>query len=186
MSRNSARRHARTLHARAVASDGFTLLEMIFITAVIGLLSAMAVPTVFRSRMAANETSAVGTLRSVHTAQLTYTLTCGFGLFASSFTALGLPAGDGFLPDDLTSSPTPLKSGYKYTLQEGPSGLSGLADCHGEPISTEYYVTAEPFSIGGTGYRAFGSNQASTIWQDTTGLPPAEPFVAGGTVTPIE
>ena len=67
---------------RAKACEGFTLLEVIFITAVIALLSAIAIPTVFRSRLAANETSAVGTMRAIHTGVLTHSLTCGFGLFA--------------------------------------------------------------------------------------------------------
>src|SRR5262245_21736534 len=83
--------------------DGYTLLELIFICAVISLLPGIAVPTVFRSKLAANETAAVGTLRTVHTGQLTYTLTCGYGLYASSFTNLGNPTGEGFLPVDLTS-----------------------------------------------------------------------------------
>jgi type II secretory pathway pseudopilin PulG len=166
--------------------DGFTLLEVIFITAVIALLSAIAIPTVFRSRLAANETSAIGNLKAVHTAQLTYSLTCGYGLFASDFTALGGPTGDEFLPPDLTSSPTPLKSGYRYVLAPGPSGPSGLVDCNGAAISTDYYVTAEPVTIGGSGNRAYASNQAHIIWMDTTGAPPAEPFVPVGTVSPIQ
>jgi prepilin-type N-terminal cleavage/methylation domain-containing protein len=166
--------------------QGFTLLELIFTCAVIGLISAIAVPTVFRSKLAANETSAVGTLRSVHTAQLTYTLTCGYGLYASSFTDLADPAGDGFLPADLTASPTPRKSGYDYDLQPGPSGVSGLVDCNGAATATEYYVTATPQSVGSTGNRAFASNQGSVIWQDSTGVAPVEPFDAVGTVSPIE
>ena len=78
------------------------MLEVIFITAVIGLLSAIAVPTVFRSRMAANETAAFSTVRSIHTAQLTFALTCGYGNYGAQFTDLGNPNnGDGYLPTDL-------------------------------------------------------------------------------------
>ena len=90
------------------AQGGFTLIEVIFVTALIGLVSAIAVPTVFRSKLAANETSAVGTLRLVHTAQLTFTLTCGYGLYAGSFPDLADPAGEGFLPTDLTAAPQPI------------------------------------------------------------------------------
>ena len=167
------------------SSAGFTLIEVIFVTALIGLLSAIAVPTVFRSRMAANETSAFSTVRSIHTAQLTYALTCGYGNYASQFTDLGNPNGDGYLPTDLTATVTPLKSGYNYTLQPGPNGPSGFTDCNGNATSLDYYVAAEPASIGGTGRRAFASNQAHVIWQDLMGVAPVEPFTAGGTITPM-
>lgn len=168
------------------AQGGFTLIEVIFVTALIGLVSAIAVPTVFRSKLAANETSAVGTLRLVHTAQLTFTLTCGYGLYAGSFPDLADPAGEGFLPTDLTAAPQPIKSGYTYDLQPGPSGPSGLADCHGAPTATEYYVSAVPQTVGGTGNRAFASNHNSVIWQDVTGVAPVEPFAAGPTIEPIQ
>lgn len=168
------------------SSQGFTLLELIFTCAVIGLIAAIAVPTVFRSKLAANETSAVGTMRSVHTAQLTFTLTCGYGLYASSFTSLADPTGDGFLPSDLTASPTPVKSGYDYDLQPGPSGVSGLVDCNGADTATEYYVTATPQAVGNTGNRAFASNQGSVIWQDATGVAPIEPFEEDGFVSAIQ
>jgi hypothetical protein len=136
--------------------------------------------------MAANETSAVGTLRTVATAQLTYTLTCGYGLYASSFTDLGDPGGDGFLPFDLTSSPTPQKSGYKYELLPGDAGPSGLVDCHGSPTALGYYVTTIPTGVGSTGTRGFASNHVNAIWQDSTGVAPIEPFESLGTVTPLD
>ena len=172
--------------ARLGAAEGFTLVELIFVCAVISILAAIAVPTVFRSKLAANETAAVGTLRTVHTGQLTYTLTCGYGLFASSFIDLGDPAGDGFLPPELTASVEPHKSGYKYLLEPGPTGVSGLIDCHGAPTALDYYVRAVPIGVGTTGVRGFASNQGIAIWQDSTGDPPIEPFEPGPTVSAIE
>lgn len=168
------------------SAEGFTLLEVIFVTALIGLLSAIAVPTVFRSRMAANETAAFSTVRSVHTAQLTYALTCGYGNYASQFPDFANPAGDGYMPVDLTGSATPLKSGYNYVLQPGPNGPSGFTDCNGNATALDYYISAEPASIGGTGRRAFASNQGHVIWQNLMGLAPAEPFTAGPTISPME
>jgi type IV pilus assembly protein PilA len=166
--------------------QGFTLLEMIFVTAIIALLAAIAIPTVFRSKLAANETSAIGTLRTIQTGQLTYTLTCGFGLYAASFPDLADPGSDGFLPPDLTVSPTPMKSGYKYELLPGGSGLSGLTDCHGNSTATEFYVSAVPIAVQDTGNRGFATSHDNTVWQDLTGLAPSEPFLAAGTVTAIE
>jgi hypothetical protein len=116
-----------------------------------------------------------------------YAFTCGAGLYAPSFPALvGAPGEDGFLPPDLTASPTPSKSGYRLGLVEGPSGLTTIVDCNGDQTVSEYYVTAEPLTIGTTGNRAFASDEGHVIWQDVTGVPPAEPFTETATVTPIQ
>jgi type II secretory pathway pseudopilin PulG len=176
----------RTRRSRIGGSDGFTLLELIFICAVIGLLSAIALPTVFRSRMAANETSAYGAIRTVHVAQLTYALTCGYGNYASQFPDLGHPNGDGYLGVDLTYNASPLKSGYNFILQPGQNGLSGFTDCNGAGTTTDYYVSATPVAFGNSGRRAFASNQGQTIWQDRTGIAPVEPFVVAGSVMMME
>ena len=172
---------------RVYSSAGFTLLDTIFVVALIGLLSAIAVPTLLRSRAAANETAALATLRSVHTGALSYAISCGAGLWPASFPVLADPTGiGGFLPPDLTAAATPAKSGYTYTLEPGPAGLSGLVDCNGNPVSLDYYITAVPLDFGNTGSRAFASNEAHVIWQDTMGTAPTEPFTTGGTVAPIQ
>jgi prepilin-type N-terminal cleavage/methylation domain-containing protein len=177
----------RSGHARISSSKGFTLLDMIFVIALIGLLSAIAVPTLLRSRAAANETATLATIRVVHTGALSYALSCGAGLWPADFPALADPAGiQGFLPPDLTAVASPMKSGYTYTLQPGPVGIAALLDCNGKAVALDYYVTAAPIDFGNTGSRSFASNEGHVIWQDTTGTPPPEPFTAGGTIKPIE
>jgi type II secretory pathway pseudopilin PulG len=168
------------------SSKGFTLLDTIFVIALIGLLSAIAVPTLLRSRAAANETAALGTMRSVHTGALSYALSCGAGLWPASFPAMADPAGiSGFLQPDLTAAASPIKSGYTYTLQPGPIGLAAVADCNGNAVSLDYYITAVPLDFGNTGSRAFASNEGHVIYQDTMGVAPPEPFTPGGTISPI-
>ena len=172
---------------RIGSSKGFTLLDMIFVIALIGLLSAIAVPTLLRSRAAANETATLATIRVVHTGALSYALSCGAGLWPPDFPALADPAGvQGFLPPDLTAAASPMKSGYTYGLKPGPSGLAPLLDCNGKAVALDYYVTAVPIDFGNTGGRAFASNEGHVIWQDTMGVAPPEPFTPGATVSPIE
>ena len=172
---------------RFCSSEGFTLLDTIFVVALIGLLSAIAVPTLLRSRTAANETATIASLRMVHTGALSYAISCGAGLWAANFQALADPTGiGGFLPPDLTAVASPTKSGYTYTFQPGPNGLAAQPDCNGNPVALDYYVTAVPVDFGNTGSRAFASNEGHVIWQDPTGVAPVEPFATAGTVAPIQ
>jgi type IV pilus assembly protein PilA len=169
------------------SSEGFTLLDMIFVVALIGVLAAIAAPALLRSRQAANEAATLASLRVVHTGQLGYALSCGAGLWAASFPALGDPGGGiGFLQPDMTAAAAPMKTGYTYTLQPGPRGLAAAADCNGNVVANDYYVTAVPVDFGNTGSRAFASNEAHLIWQDTSGVAPTEPFTPGATVSPIQ
>jgi prepilin-type N-terminal cleavage/methylation domain-containing protein len=186
--RVSSRRNAapQSCAVRVGDSAGFTLLELIFVTGLISVISAIAVPTLLRGRAVANETATVGTIRALHTSQLTYALTCGAGLYAAELPALGGASGSEFISADMAVSANPMKSGYRYLLQPGVEGLSALTDCNGEPVALDYYVSAEPISVGQTGTRAFASNQAHVIWEDTSGVPPLEPFMPGPTTTPIQ
>lgn len=170
------------------SSAGFTLIDLLFAIAIIGILSAIAIPSLLRGRAAANEASAIASMRSTHTAQLSYMLTCGIGFYASSFTALGGgPGGLGFLPTDLTYSTTPSKSGYTMTMSTGIAGVLGPADCNGSPdTSLTYYATAIPQTPGSTGIRGFATNQAGAIWEDVSGAAPVEPFSHLPGISPVD
>ena len=68
----------------------------------------------------------------------------------------------------------------------GAGAVAGPNDCNGTATQTAYYGTAVPATLGSTGSRAFATNQGGTIWQDTAGVAPAEPFAVAGTVSPIQ
>lgn len=170
-------------------SRGFTLLELLVVISVIWILSGLAAPSLLRGRSVANETSALSSFRALHTAQLSYALSCGFGFYASNYMQLAAGPGNpvGFLSTDLTGSATPVKSGYNFTLLAGMGSAAGAADCNGSPGTVSgWYATAFPVTAGTSGTRAFATNHGGAIWQDTGGTPPAEPFSTGPGVTPVQ
>src|ERR1700677_2948003 len=69
---------------------GFSLIELLIVVAIILIIAAIAIPNLLRARIAANEASAVGSVLTIPTAQVTFSSTWGVG-FATSLTALGSP-----------------------------------------------------------------------------------------------
>ena len=67
---------------------GFSLIELLIVVAIILIIAAIAIPNLLRSRMAANEASAVGSIRTINTSNVTYDSTYGTG-FAKDLTSLG-------------------------------------------------------------------------------------------------
>jgi prepilin-type N-terminal cleavage/methylation domain-containing protein len=164
---------------------GFTLIELLIVVAIVGVLSAIATATVMNARMSGNEASAVGSLRAVTSAQIDYhELNRGYAVNLAVLAALCPGFQAGFLSSDLNSNGI-TKSGYIYVLAAGAGAVAGGNDCNGAGTQTEFYATATPVAPGLTGRRAFAANQTGTIWQDTTGVPPTEPFTASPTVSPI-
>jgi type IV pilus assembly protein PilA len=156
---------------------GFTLVEILIVVTVIGILAAFAVGHLLRAKAAADEASAIGTLRAVTSAQSAFRSSCGQGFFSDSLTAL---ADGGFISPDANLTP---KSGYSFALTTGP-GVAGKPDCENNTTSTEYYFAATPLP-GVSERRAFATDEAATLWQDFSGVAPAEPFVAAGDTSPL-
>jgi type IV pilus assembly protein PilA len=153
---------------------GFSLIELLIVVAIILIIAAIAIPNLLRSRMAANEASAVGSMRSINTAEVTYNSTFPDTGYAGTLLALGGAQGacaagvqgtvaSACLIDYVLSSGN--KSGYRFVAAGAIVG-GGL-------INNTFTSSAVPQGIGSTGQRGFGSDQSGVIRYTLNGTIPA-------------
>jgi type IV pilus assembly protein PilA len=142
---------------------GFSLIELLIVVAIILIIAAIAIPNLLRAKIAANEASAVGSLRTINTASVEYSTT--YGGYPTTLVSLGGPAGgtaastSAELIDAVLAAGS--KSGYSFAY------TTGSTDSNGNILS--YTLTATPTSVGTTGQRMFFTDQSGVIRYNITG-----------------
>jgi len=144
---------------------GFSLIELLIVVAIILIIAAIAIPNLVRAKMAANEASAVASLRTYNTSMVAYSTTyqtvpaTGLGQLGPASTPSSTAAD---LVDSLLGSATPVKSGYSFTYTAG-TAQNGIV--------YSYTIIAVP-SNSSTGQRKFFTDQSGVIRQTTNGSTP--------------
>jgi type IV pilus assembly protein PilA len=150
------------------AEKGFTLMELMIVLALILIIAAIAIPSMIDAKMNANEAAAVGCIRSINTAEVSYQAV--YGGYADTLANLGgvEPCTKSaetacLLDDSLTGG---VKAGYKFAAVGG--NASGGAN-------TSYAAGAAPEVFDRTGKRLFCATEKGVIRADLN---------SGGSTTP--
>jgi type IV pilus assembly protein PilA len=154
--------------------NGFSLMELLIVVAIILIIAAIAVPNLLRARLAANESSAVHSVRQISTAELSYNSTYPQVGYAVDLKSLGGPAG--------ACSPSPataciLDSTVSGGSKSGYSLFAAGFSFAGTTINTEFVASAAPAIFNKTGVRNFcaATDNGSLRWR---------PGTLGGTPAP--
>lgn len=144
---------------------GFSLIELLIVVAIILIIAAIAIPNLLRARMAANEASAVGTIRTIVTGSVTYASTYGNG-FPPTLAALGgaTPAtcNASNLVDNLIATAPNQKSGYVFSYTMGAANATPATGC-GTAGGNTFEVDGGPIVAGSTGQRQFCSDESGVV-----------------------
>jgi len=152
---------------------GFSLIELLIVVAIILIIAAIAIPNLLRARMAANESSAVASIRTVTTGEVTYQTAYPTVGYAPALVNLGGALSVACTPSSTTAclidsvlanNGNPAgggKSGYSFTTGTG-TVVGG--------VNSGYTVVAIPLSINQTGIRAFCAEEDAVVRVDPAGV----------------
>jgi prepilin-type N-terminal cleavage/methylation domain-containing protein len=149
---------------------GFSLIELLIVVAIILIIAAIAIPNLLRAKIAANEASAVGSTRTIVTAEISYsnsfqvgpTILANLATPIAGCPAVGATAAAACLIDSNLAI-TQVKSGYKFLAT--PNGGAGTA----ASPNTGFEEEAWPVTVGTSGQRSFCADMSGVLHFDVTG-----------------
>jgi type IV pilus assembly protein PilA len=134
---------------------GFSLIELLIVVAIIGIIAAIAIPNLLASRRAANEASAISTIRTVNSAEATFSSTVGNG----SYGTLDNLKDQSLVDEKVGNMDSDVKSGYFMNI--------AVTDNDADDANEAYVVGAAP-NTASTGARIFSSDESGIIYSDST------------------
>ena len=148
------------------AQTGFSLIELLIVVAIILIIAAIAIPSLVRSKMAANEAGAAESVRTITTGETTYAAACPDTGFSATLNELNTGAicasGRNIIDSVLGGVDPSVKSGYKFIYT--PKAAGGT--------NTTYSIVALPVAVGVTGNRGFYGDQIGVIRYTLDGTAP--------------
>jgi prepilin-type N-terminal cleavage/methylation domain-containing protein len=157
---------------------GFTLIELLIVVAIIGIIAAIAIPSLLRARVSANESATIGDIRTVISAEAAYQ-SANAGMYSSTLQCLNVPNnGTTCIPNYPANAPTFLdsqlastapKSGYARQFDDGAAPPTGGS--YGTASAVAYVYAASPLNPGQTGVRSFAADHSGVICFTTDGAP---------------
>ena len=141
---------------------GFSLIELLIVVAIILIIAAIAIPNLLKSKMAANESSAVGSIRTLNTGMVTYSAQCPALGYPATLTLMGPGPGDctgANIVDNVLGVAAPAKSGYQFGYVAGGAVVG---------VVNTYTLNADPLNRGTTGQRSFFTNETGVIRYNQT------------------
>jgi type IV pilus assembly protein PilA len=158
---------------------GFSLIELLIVVIIIMIIAAIAIPSLLRARISANESGVIGDTRTVISASAAYA-SANAGLIDSNLTCLNTP--DACIPNypappvgptflDPLIANQEFKSGYNRSYQ--PSVAAVAFPPQASPTSqTSFVYLSSPANIGRTGVRGFGGDSSGVLCSNPLGNAP--------------
>jgi type IV pilus assembly protein PilA len=159
---------------------GFTLIELLIVVAIIGIIAAIAIPSLLRARVSANESATIGDIRTVISAEAAYQ--SANGGWYDNITCLAIN-GSGCIPAYPSNAPTFIdsnlaaqvaKSGYERSFIDGTAPGTINSNISSASSLSSYAYIATPVTGGQTGVRGFGGDSSGVLCFTSDGTAPTE------------